>query len=110
MNGDTAALFVGHVDEFDNNWLWHQWLLVKPGSYKVTVMKKGQTICSGPIAIDAGKRVIVDLNHKGAIKTKNFKPGFALGSQPRFEAGIASAKVPIAPVTAQLSASQTQTT
>src|SRR6267378_1035565 len=110
LNGNTPAFFVGHVDEFDNNWLWHQWLLVKPGSYQVTVLQKGQTIWSGPVAVDAGKRVIVDLNHNGAMKTKNFKPGFALGPQPRFEAGIASAKVPIAPVTAQLSASQTQTT
>src|ERR1700726_64627 len=104
LNGNTPAFFVGHVEEFDNNWLWHQWLLVKPGSYQVTVLQKGQTIGSGPVAVDAGKRVIVDLNHNGAIKTKNFKPGFALGLQPRFEAGIASAKVPIAPVTAQLSA------
>ena len=110
LNGNTPAFFVGHVDEFDNNWLWHQWLLVKPGSYQVTVLQKGQTIWSGPVAVDAGKRVIVDLNRNGAIKTKNFKPGFALGPQPRFEAGMASAKVPIAPVTAQLSASQTQTT
>ena len=110
LNGNTPAFFVGHVDEFDNNWLWHQWLLVKPGSYQVTVLQKGQTIWSGPVAVDAGKRVIVDLNHNGAIKIKNFKPGFALGPQSRFEAGIASAKVPIAPVTAQLSASQTQTT
>src|SRR6266446_2065126 len=110
LNGNTPAFFVGHVDEFDNNWLWHQWLLVKPGSYQVTVLQKGQTIWSGPVAVDAGKRVIVDLNRNGAMKTKNFKPGFALGPQPRFEAGMASAKVPIAPVTAQLSASQTQTT
>ena len=110
LNGNTPAFFVGHVDEFDNNWLWHQWLLVKPGSYQVTVLQKGQTFWSGPLTVDVGKRVVVDLNHNGAMKTKNFKPGFALGPQPRFEAGIASAKVPIAPVTAQLSASQTQTT
>lgn len=110
LNGKTPAFFVGHVDEFDNNWLWHQWLLVKPGSYQVTVLQKGQTFFSGPVNVDAGKRVIVDLNHNGAMKTKNFKQGLNLGAQQRFEAGIASAKVPIAPVTAQLSASQTQTT
>ena len=110
LNGKTPAFFVGHVDEFDNSWLWHQWLLVKPGSYQVTVLQKGQTFFSGPVNVDAGKRVIVDLNHNGAMKTKDFKQGFNLGPQQRFEAGIASAKVPIAPVTAQLSASQTQTT
>jgi hypothetical protein len=110
LNGSTPAYFVGQVDEFDNNWIWHQWLLVKPGSYQVTVTQKGQTFWSGPVTVNAGQRVIVDLNHNGAIKTKDFKPGLNLGPQPRFETGIASAIVPIAPVTAQLSASQTQTT
>src|SRR5216684_4275161 len=110
LNGSRPAYFVGHVDEFDNNWIWHQWLVVKPGSYQVTVTQKGKTIWSGPVAVEAGQRVIVDLNHNGAIKTKDFKPGLNIGPQPRFEAGAASAIVPIAPVTAELSASQTQTT
>jgi hypothetical protein len=110
LNGSTPAYFVGHVDEFDNNWIWHQWLLVKPGSYQVTVTQKGQTAWSGPVAVEAGQRVIVDLNHNGAIKTRNFKQGLHLGPRPRFETGIASAIVPVAPVTAELSASQTQTT
>lgn len=108
LNGNTPDYFVGHVDEFDNNFIWHQWLLVKPGNYQVTVTRKGQTIWSGPVDVKAGKRYVVDLNHKGEIKTKNFKPGLTLGPQPRFDAGIASAVVPIAPVSAQLTASQTQ--
>jgi hypothetical protein len=110
LNGSTPAYFVGHVDEFDNNWIWHQWLLVKPSSYQVTVTQNGKTFWSGPVTVNAGQRVIVDLNHNGAIRTKDFKPGLSLGPQPRFETGIASAIVPIAPVTAELSASQTQTT
>jgi len=110
LNGNSPSYFVGHVDEFNNNWLWHQWLLVKPGSYQVTVTRKGQTIWSGPVAVKAGQRAIVYLNHNGRIKTKDFKPGLKLGPEPRFEAGIASAMVPIAPVTAQLSASQQQLT
>jgi hypothetical protein len=110
LNGKTPGFFVGHVDEFDNNFIWHQWLLVKPGTYQVTVSQKGQTFWSGPVNVDAGKRVIVDLNRNGAMKTKNFKQGFNLGAQQRFQAGTASAEVPIAPVTGQLSASQTQTT
>jgi peptidoglycan-associated lipoprotein len=109
LNGTTPAYFAGHVDEFDNNWIWHQWLLVKPGSYQVTVTQKGQTIWSGPVAAQAGKRVIVYLNHNGKMKTKDFKPGLTLGPQARFDAGVASARVDVAPVTAQLSASQTQT-
>lgn len=110
LNGVTPAYFVGHVDEFDNNWLWHQWLLVKPGDYKVTVTRKGQTIWSGPVAVKAGEREVVYLNDGGKIKSKNFKRGLTLGPQPQFDAGIASAVVPIAPVNAQLSASQPQTT
>jgi hypothetical protein len=46
-----------------------------------------------------------------AAATFNCQPDtLNLGPQPRFETGVASAIVPIAPVTAQLSASQTQTT
>ena len=110
LNGNTLAYFVGHVDEFDNNWIWHQWLLVKPGTYQLTATQKGETIWSGPVTVKAGERVIVDLNHNGAIKTKDFKQGLNLGPQPRFEAKIASALVPIAPVTAELSAQSNQVT
>lgn len=109
LNGDTPDYFVGHVDEFDNNWMWHQWLLVKPGDYKVTVTREGRTIWSGPVDVKAGQREVVYLNHNGKIVTKNFKKGLTLGPQPRFDAGIASAMVPIAPVTAQLAVSQPQT-
>ena len=108
LNGTTPAFFVGHVDEFDNNFIWHQWLLVKPGTYQLTATQKGDTIWSGPVAVKAGERVIVDLNHNGSMKTKDFKAGLHLGPQPRFETGIASAMVPIAPVTAQLSAQANQ--
>ena len=104
LNGTTPAYFVGHVDEFDNNWIWHQWLLVKPGTYQLTATEKGNTVWSGPVAVKAGERVIVDLNHNGATKTRDFKRGLNLGTEPRFAAGVASAMVPIAPVTAQLSA------
>jgi hypothetical protein len=98
------------VDEFDNNFIWHQRLMVKPGTYQVTVTQKGQTIWSGPVAVMAGERVIVNLNNNGAMKTRDWKEGNTIGPQPRFEAGIASAMVPIAPVTAQLSAAQRQLT
>jgi peptidoglycan-associated lipoprotein len=104
LNGSTPSYFVGHVDEFDNNWGWHQWLLVKPGTYQLTATREGNTIWSGPVTVKAGERVIVDLNHNGAIRTRDFKAGLTLGPQPRFDAGIASAMVPIAPVTAALSA------
>lgn len=110
LNGTTPNYFVGHVDEFDNEFIWHQRLLVKPGTYQVDVTQKGQTIWSGPVSVKAGERVVVNLNKNGAMKTKDWKAGNTLGPQPRFETGIASAMIPIAPVAAQLSASQTQLT
>lgn len=110
LNGTTPDYFVGHVDEFDNNWLFHQWLLVNSGKYEVTVTRKGQTIWSGPVTVDAGQRAVVYLNKGGEIKMKTFKKGLTLGPRPRFYAGVASASVPIAPVTAELAAAQPQTT
>ena len=106
LNGTTPDYFVGHVDEFDNNWLMHQWLLVNPGKYEVSVTRNGQTIWSGPVTVDAGQRAVVYLNDNGKIKMRSFKKGLTLGPRPRFDAGIATAVVPIAPVTAQLAASQ----
>ncbi len=104
LNGTTADYFVGHVDEFDWDWIWHQRLLVKPGSYHVTVTREGNSIWSGPVEVKAGEKVIVHLDQNGMITTKDWPQGNTMGPQPRFHAGVASAEVPIAPVTAQLTA------
>jgi len=104
LNGDSPAYFVGHVDEFDWNWIWHQRLLVHPGTYQVNVTREGNTIWSGQITAKAGQQVTVYLDHNGKMKTKEWKEGLTMPPQPRFRAGIASATVPVAPVSAQLSA------
>src|SRR5271156_363376 len=31
--GTTPGYFVGHVDEFNNDWIWHQELLMPPGTH-----------------------------------------------------------------------------
>jgi hypothetical protein len=108
LNGQTPDYFVGHVDEFDWNWIWHQRLLVKPGTYEVTVTREGKTIWSGPVTAKAGEQVTVYLDRNGETSTKQWKEGLTMGPQPRFHAGVASATVPIAPVTAQLAAQSTQ--
>jgi OmpA family/PEGA domain len=108
LNGTTRAYFVGHVDEFDWDWIWHQRLMVHPGTFQVTVMREGNTIWSGPITVKAGQKVVVDLNHNGETKTVDWPQGNSMGPQPRFHAGVASATVPIAPVTARLSAQSSQ--
>ena len=107
LNGQTPAYFVGHVDEFDWNWIWHQRLLVKPGTYQVTVTHEGNTIWSGPVTAKAGQQVTVYLDRNGVMKTKEWKEGLTMPPQPRFHAGIASATAPVAPVFAQLNAQAT---
>jgi hypothetical protein len=104
LTGKTPAYFVGHVDEFDWDWIWHQRLLLKPGTYQVTVTREGNTIWSGPITAKAGQHVTVYLDRNGQTKTQDWKAGLGMGPQPRFKVGIASATIPIAPVSAQLSA------
>jgi hypothetical protein len=104
LNGRTPAYFVGHVDEFNWNWIWHQRLLVHPGTYQVTVTQEGNTIWSGAVTAKAGQQVTVYLDQNGRTKTKEWKEGLNMPPQPRFHAGIASATVPIAPVSAQLAA------
>ena len=107
LNGQTPDYFVGHVDEFDWNWIWHQRLLVKPGTYQVTITREGKTIWTGPVTTKAGEQVTVYLDRNGETKTKTWKQGLAMPPQPRFHAGIASATVPVAPATGQLAADST---
>jgi OmpA family/PEGA domain len=107
LNGTTPDYFVGHVDEFNWNWIWHQRLLVHPGTYNVSVTREGKSIWSGPVTVKAGEQVTVYLDRDGKMKTKSWHEGDTIGAQPRFHAGIASAEVPIAPVTAALSARST---
>lgn len=104
LNGDSPDYFVGHVDEFDWNWIWHQRLLVHPGTYEVNIKQKDKTIWTGQVTAKAGERTIVYLNKNGQTKTKDWKEGLNMQPQPRFAAGVASAAVPIAPVSAQLTA------
>jgi len=108
LDGKTPAYFVGHVDEFDWNWIWHQRLLVRPGTYQVTVTREGNTVWSGSVPVKGGQQVTVYLDRNGETKTKNWPQGNRLGPQPRFHAGIASATVPVSPVAAQLTAQSSQ--
>ena len=108
LNGTTPAYFVGHVDEFDWDWIWHQRLLVHPGTYHVTVTDEGNTIWSGDVSPKAGQKIIIHLDQNGKMTTKAWEEGNKLGAQARFHAGVASAEVPVAPVTARLTANSTQ--
>ncbi|MGH9713094.1 MAG: OmpA family protein [Candidatus Acidiferrales bacterium] len=108
LNGSTPDYFVGHVDEFDWNWIWHQRLLVHPGTFHVIVTQEGNTNWSGPVTVKAGQQVTVYLDHNGEMATRNWPEGNTMPPQPRFHAGMASATVPVAPVTAKLAAQSTE--
>ena len=104
-NGTTPAFFVGHVDEFDWDWIWHQNLLLPPGTHHLTVTHQGKTLWSGDVKVEANKKVWIDLNKNGAQTTSDWKRGASLKDLTRFKAGIASAQIAVAPVTGSFNSS-----
>lgn len=104
--GTTPGYFVGHVDEFDWDWLWHQNLLLPPGTHHITVTHQGKTIWSGDVNVVADKKVTVDLNKNGAQTTSNWKGGEKLKNVDRFKAGMANTRVAVAAPTGSFSSSQ----
>jgi len=108
LNGkDPAVFFVGHGDEFNNEWGWQQELIVPPGKHELTVAYDEQDPWTTSVDVQANQRVVVDA-YKGVRKTVAWPRGQQLQSLPRFQAGIASAKVPIQKVTGQFSAAPGQ--
>jgi OmpA family/PEGA domain len=113
LNGKKPLYFVGHVDEFNNDIIWKQELIVPPGTHQVTVTRYGKELWSGPITVAADQRVIVDISN-GKEKTKPWPRGSACPTYrsqcelpklaPRFTAGIATATVVVAPVSGSVSA------
>lgn len=106
LNGKKYLYFVGHLDEFDHDIIWHQELIVPPGTHQVTVTRYGKELWSGPITVAADQRVIVDISN-GKEKTKPWPRGSSSElskSAQRFKAGIASATVVVAPVSGSVSA------
>jgi len=111
LNRKTPAFFVGHVDEFNFNWLWwHQELLVHPGNYELNVFNyNGAQVYSGPVSVGENQRLTLFLNKSGEKKTTDWPRGKTLTSPlPRFKAGIASATVAVAQPTSQLTSSSSQ--
>ena len=107
LNGKDPAFFVGHGDEFNNEWVWKQELIVPPGKYELTVVHDDSPAWSTTVDVPANQRVVVDA-HKGVRKTVAWTRGQRLQSLPRFKAGIASAAVALAKPTSQLASSASQ--
>jgi OmpA family/PEGA domain len=106
LNGKTPRYFVGHVDEFNNDIVKHQELVVPPGTHQVTITRYGNVLWSGSVTVAADERVILNISN-GNEKTKPWPRG--TGKLPaevaRFKAGVTSTTVAVAPVSGTLSAS-----
>jgi len=108
LNGkDPAVFFVGHGDEFNNEWMWHQELVVPPGKHELTVEYLNSDPWTIPVDVQANQRVVVDA-YKGVRKTVPWPRGQQLTELPRFHAGIASAEVVVEKVKAEFAASTGQ--
>jgi len=108
LNGkDPAAFFVGHGDEFDNEWVWKQELIVPPGKHELTVNNLHLDPWTTTVEVQANQRVVVDA-YKGVRKTVPWSRGQQLAELPRFHAGIASAEVAVEKVTGLFAASSGQ--
>jgi hypothetical protein len=102
LNGKTPDYSVGHVDEFDSEFgTGHEELLVHPGTYEVNVVHGDRTIWSGSVKVEADQMVVVNTKSGQQSTEKWFGPA---GTRPQFQAGLASARVVVAPVTGSLSA------
>jgi hypothetical protein len=108
LNGkDPAVFFVGHGDEFNNEWLWHQELVVPPGKHELTVEYLNSDPWTIPVDVQANQRVVIDA-YKGVRKTVPWPRGQQLTEMPRFHAGLASAEVVVEKVKAEFAASTGQ--
>ncbi len=105
MNGNKPQYFVGHVDEFNNDIMKHQELVVPPGRHDVTITRYGKELWSGVVTVGANQRVIVDISN-GKQTAKDWPRGSheLSGGAQRFKAGVASATIAVAPVSGTVSA------
>lgn len=109
LNGKTPGYYVGHGDEFNNNFMAGQQLVVPPGTYELTVTDKNKEIWSGPVTVTQNQRVIVDVSKGGQQKVKNWSEGEDIKSFPRFGNDIfANTVVAVAPVSGEFKAEQTK--
>jgi len=107
LNGNTTGYFVGHVDMFNNNNFWRQQLVVPAGNHHVSIVGRNGDFWSGDVDVPANKRVIIHAA-SGKIVVKDWAEGANQSPLPRFTAGVASASVAVAPVTANYAAEPTK--
>src|SRR5690348_14055042 len=106
LNGKSPRYFVGHVDEFNNDIIKHQELVVPPGTHQVTITRYGNVLWSGAVTVSADQRVILNISD-GKETSKPWPRGTNKlpAEVARFKPGVTSTTVAVAPVTGTLSAS-----
>lgn len=109
LNGKSPGYFVGHGDEFNNNFMSWQQLIVPPGTYEMTVVDKGKEIWSGPVTVAQNQRVIVDVSKGGQQKVKRWSEGEEQKAFPRSNNDfLGNTVVAVAPVSGEFKAEQTK--
>lgn len=99
LNGHTPGYLVGHVDMFNNSIIWRQQLVVPAGKHHLSIVNRDGEFWAGDLDVQPNTRVIINAG-ANKITVKNWEEGGQLSPLPRFTAGIASASVAVAPVTA----------
>jgi hypothetical protein len=106
LNGTTPEFFVGHVDEMNNEIFGDQALIVPVGKQQVHVLENGteKEIWAGTVEVKENQRLIIYATYPPdeQLVYKNWPEGAKLNHLKRFEAGTASAKIAVAPVTGNL--------
>lgn len=100
-DGTNPGYFVGHVDEFDNDfWIWKQELLLPPGKHHLTITRDGKTLWEGDVNVEAGKKTSINMGKNTQTESDWSKREADLQKKaplPRFTVGIASATIVVAP-------------
>jgi LPXTG-motif cell wall-anchored protein len=103
---------VGHADEFNNNFMNKQQLIVPAGKHQLFILrnKTATTLWSGPVEVKPEKRLIVYANRgkQGKLVYKDWGEGKKIKAEKRFNAGTATATVAVAPVVAKFAADKQQ--
>ena len=106
LNGTAPEFFVGHVDEMNNELVNPQQLIVPVGTHQVHVLanKTLQQIWAGPVEVKENQRVIIytQKSHDKQLVYKKWPEGAKMNALARFDAGTASAKIAVAPVTGKI--------
>src|SRR5215471_9217346 len=105
LNGNKPQYFVGHVDEFNNDILHHQELVVPAGTHQLTVTRYGKELWSGAVTVAADQRVIVNISNGKQVAKAWPRGSHELGGgAQRFRATTATTTVAVAPVSGSVSA------